>query len=197
MKRYFALFLILASAIISNAQFAERLPDMNIPRAAHNVFYVGGELTVVGGHTSGFVMTPTAEYFKDGAWHMVPTVYHHDNGMAVVMSDGKRVLLAGGHDKNLGIGQSWEVEMYNSETHTFDGFGCLDRNRALAQGIALDGGRVLIAGNHKGNDAFEMFDGKKFFNHVKDVTVWHGHFKPCDTVDRLKGEPFTAPLLKE
>ena len=220
MKKLLLIIILMVSAHMLAGQTleAERLPDMNVPRAGHNVFYVNGELTVVGGHTSGFVMTPTAEYFSEGAWHTLPTVYNHDDGMAVVMSDGKKVLLAGGHDKNLGIGQSFEAEMYNSETHTSEGFGSLDRNRALAQGIALDGGRVLIAGNHKGNDGFEIFDGKKFFHNAKDITVWRsspyllpiangeviyfgtvwrGRFEPCDTVDRLNGEPFTVPLLKK
>ena len=220
MKRLLVLSLILISAIslVGQTLDFERLPDLNIPRAGHNVFYVNGELTVVGGHTSGFVMTPTAEYFSDGAWHLMPTVYHHDDGMAVVMSDGKKVLLAGGHDKNLGIGQSFEAEMYNSATHTFEGFGSLERSRALAQGMELDNGQVLIAGNHKDNDGFEIFDGKKSFSFVKDVSiwrsapyllpitdgevicfgsVWRGRYEPCDTVDRLNGEPFTEPLLKE
>ena len=190
---------------------------MNLPRSGHNVFYANGELTVVGGHTSGFVMTPTAEYFSNGAWHVVPSVYQHDNGMAVVLNGGHRVLLAGGHEKNLGIGQSYEAEMYNSTTHTFEGFGCLNHKRALAQGVELDSGRVLITGNHCDNDAFEVFDGQKFFHHKKDVAawrsspyllpvsddviafgaVWRGRFEPCDTVDRLNGEPFSVPLLKD
>ena len=217
-KRCVFIVLLMTSAMLMSGQSLERLPDMNVPRAGHNVFYVNGELTVVGGHTSGFVLTPTAEYFKDGAWHLIPTVYHHDDGMAVVMSNGKKVLLAGGHDKNLGIGQSYEAEIYDSETHTFDGFGSLERSRALAQGVVLADGQVLIAGNHKDNDAFEIFDGKKSFHHVKDVSiwrsapyllpisdndvmafgsVWNGRFEPCDTVDRLNGKPFTEPLLKE
>lgn len=198
---------------------AERLPDLNVPRAGHNVFFVGDELTVVGGHTSGFVLTPTAEYFSEGSWHTMPTVYLHDNGMSVVMNEGQRVLIAGGHERNLGIGQSYEAEMYNPASHIFEGFGYLDHNRALAQGVELDSGRVLITGNHKGNDSFEMFDGQRFFHYVKDVTVWRSvpyvlpvapdnaiafgavwreqGFKPCDTVDRLKGDPFCVPLLKE
>lgn len=220
MKRLLVLSFLLISAIslVGQTLDFERLPDLNIPRAGHNVFYVGGELTVVGGHTSGFVMIPTAEYFSDGAWHMLPTVYHHDDGMAVVMSDGKKVLLAGGHDKNLGIGQSFEAEMYNGVTHTFEGFGSLERSRALAQGVELTDGQVLIAGNHKDNDGFEIFDGKKSFSFIKDVTiwrsapyllpisdndvmvfgsVWRGRFEPCDTVDRLNDKPFQVPLLKE
>ena len=220
MKRLFVLSLLLISAIslVGQTLDFERLPDLNIPRAGHNVFYVGGELTVVGGHTSGFVMTPTAEYFCDGAWHTIPTVYNHDDGMAVVMSDGQKVLLAGGHDKNLGIGQSFEAEMYNSATHTSEGFGSLDRSRALAQGVELTDGQVLIAGNHKDNDGFEIFDGKRSFSFVKNViiwrsapyllpiknndviafgSVWRGRFEPCDTVNRLNSEPFTVPLLND
>lgn len=213
-----SLLLVLAISLVGQTFDFERLPDLNIPRAGHNVFYVNDELTVVGGHTSGFVMTPTAEYFSDGTWHTISTVYHHDDGMAVVMSDGQRVLLAGGHDKNLGIGQSFEAEMYNSLTHTFEGFGSLERNRALAQGVELTDGQVLISGNHKDNDGFEVFDGKKSFSFVKDVSiwrsspyilpikngdvisfgsVWRGRFEPCDTVDRLNGEPFSVPLLND
>ena len=43
----------------------KRLPDLNIPRISHSTFIINGELTVVGGHTSGFVPTKTAEYLKD------------------------------------------------------------------------------------------------------------------------------------
>lgn len=197
----------------------ERLADMHTPRAGHNVFYAGGELTVVGGHTAGFVLTPTAEYYSGGKWHLMTSVYPHDNGLSVILGDGQRVLLAGGHEKNLGIGQRYEAEMYNAVSHTFDGFGCMDRNRAFAQGVELGNGQVLICGNHKGNDAFEVFDGQKTFNPVKEITTWHSapyvlpiaddnaivfgsvwrnqRFEPCDTIERLKGSPFNILLLKE
>lgn len=197
----------------------QRLPDMHTARAGHSVFYAGGELTVVGGHTAGFVLTPTAEYYSNGVWHLVPTVYPHDNGMSVVLGNGQRALLAGGHEKNLGIGQRYEAEIYNAETHTFEGFGCLDRNRAFSQGVELNNGQVLICGNHKDNDAFEMFDGRKSFSYVKELSIWRSspyllpiaeddaivfgsvwrnqQFEPCDTVDRLKSEPFSVPLMKE
>ena len=197
----------------------ERLPDMNLPRSGHNVFFAGGEMAVVGGRTSGFVLTPTAEYYADGEWHLVNTVYPHDDGLAVVLDDGQRVLLAGGHEKNLGIGQTYEAEMYYPATHTFEGFSCLDCNRACSQGVELSGGEVLIAGNHLSNDALELFDGKKSFRFAKEVevcrwmpyvlpvgegdalvfgAVWHdGAYRPCDTVTRLRGTSFTVPLLRE
>lgn len=197
----------------------ERLPDLNLPRYSHNVFYAGNELTVVGGHTSGFVRTPTAEYYEDGAWHLLNTVYPHDNGIAVVLDGGQRVLIAGGHEKNLGIGQTYEVEIYYPGTHSFEGFGCLDRNRALAQGVEMSNGEVVVTGNHQGNDAIEIFDGGRALRFVKDVEVWRPmpyvlpigkeevmvfgavwreeRFHPCDTVSRLHGAPFRVPLLDD
>ena len=45
----------------------ERLPDMNVPRNVHIAAFVNGELTVIGGHTTGFIPTNTAEYYRDGA----------------------------------------------------------------------------------------------------------------------------------
>ena len=73
----------------------ERLPDLNVPRAGHQLFFINGELVVAGGHTNGFVPTPTAEYLKDGKWHVMEMVYNHDFGYSVVLRSGK-VLLGGG-----------------------------------------------------------------------------------------------------
>lgn len=196
---------------------AERLPDLNIPRSGHSVFVANGEVTVVGGHTSGFVLTPTAEYFKDGEWHLLQTVYAHDGGFSVVLKSGK-VLLAGGFKDNLGISQSFEVEMYDPTTHHFDGFGCLDQKRASATAIELDSGQVLITGNWYADDAMECFDGQTSFSHVKtvrqprylphlfrtsdgDIMVLAGYDnkgQPIDSLmaERMKGEPFRAPLFE-
>lgn len=196
---------------------AQRLPDLNLPRAGHSVFCINGEITVVGGHTDGFVPTATAEYYKDGAWHLLPTAYEHDNGFAVVLSSGK-ALIAGGHEKHLGIGQTFVAEMYDPTTHSFEGFGCLDTKRSLASAIEMDSGHVVIAGNHYTDDAIECFDGQKNFTYVKDVSAGRCHpyilrianndalvFGAFDTkdkplpepslIDRMKGEPFREPLL--
>ena len=43
----------------------ERLPDLNIPRTAHHVLCLNGEVTAIGGHTTAFIPTPTLEYYKD------------------------------------------------------------------------------------------------------------------------------------
>lgn len=198
---------------------ADSLPSLNIPRSGHNTFVAGGEVVVVGGHTSGFVPTATAEYFSDGEWHLVPTVYPHDHGFAAPLRSGK-VLVGGGHSEPLGIGHIYSVEMYDPDTHAFTGFGCLDRKRCFAQGVEIDSGRVVITGNwFQSADAIEVFDGEKYFSHVKEVSqpravpfvfrvgkddvIIFGsmdhHADAIDQiiVDRLKGEPFSVPLFDE
>lgn len=194
----------------------ERLPDMNVPRSGHSVFVANGEVTVAGGHTSGFVLTPTAEYFKEGEWHLLHTVYTHDGGISIEMKSGK-VLLAGGFKDNLGIGQSFEVELYNPATHQFMGFGCLDQKRASGAAMELDSGRVVIAGNWYADDAIEVFDGKTTFSHARNVSQsrslphifrtsdgdamilagYDNHGSHIDTIviDRFYGDPFTNELF--
>ena len=195
----------------------ERLPDLNVPRSGHSVFVVNGEVTVVGGHTSGFVPTATAEYYKDGEWHLLKTVYIHDGGFSVAMKSGK-VLIAGGFKDNLGIGQSYEVEMYDPDTHSFKGFGCLDQKRASAAAVELDSGKVLIVGNWHADDGMEIFDGEVSFTHMKDVSQTrclphvfrtsnndavivagydtHGDQIGTPIVDRLRGDAFNASLFE-
>ena len=199
---------------------AERLPDLSIPRHSHCAFFSPqGELTVVGGHTKGFVPTPTAEYLKDGKWQVVPMVYCHDDGVCVPLHTGK-VLLAGGYERNLGIGQTFEVEMYDPATHNFNGFGCLDKRRTHVSGVELANGQVVISGNWYNEDAIATWNGGMYFESVSKVSVprsspylfpisddnvmvvadeQDNYGKPVDAsiVDRMKGESFRVPLLEE
>ena len=196
----------------------ERLPDLNVPRNGHNIFCVNGEVTVVGGHTKSFIPTSTAEYYKDGEWHLMETEYPHDNGVCVVLKSGK-VLLAGGHAEPMGVGNTLPVEEYDPATHSFRGFSCLSTKRTLAVGAELDSGRVMVTGNWYANDGIEIFDGDRKFNHVKGVSVGratpyllrtsddnvlilgsggtHGEALFSDIVDRLKGDPLQVPLLQQ
>ena len=196
----------------------QRLPDLNIPRFCHGTFLADGELTVTGGHTSSFVPTPTAEFLKDGKWQVLQMAYTHDDGLCVPLRNGK-VLLAGGYEKNLGVGQTIEAELYDPATHTFEGFGCLDRRRTQVSGIELPSGQVVAAGNWYHPDAIETYDGGMYFETARDVTLhrsrpylfrisdgdvmvisgcWDNYGKPITSniVDRLKGEPFRVSLLE-
>ena len=196
----------------------ERMPDLHTPRGGCNIFYVEGEVVVVGGHTNGFIPTSTAEYFRDGAWHLMKTVYEHDDGFFVQLKSGD-VLIAGGHEKALGIGQTFPAEIYHPSTHSFEGFGCLDMKRSLAHASLLGNGSVVIAGNWYAGDSIELFDGKKQFSFVKKVSQSrscphifptgpddamifsssdiHGNRFDSIVIDRLKGDPFCVPLFSE
>lgn len=196
---------------------AERLPDMNIPRAGHAVFCVNGELTVAGGHTTGFVPTQTAEYYKDGEWHVMQMFYTHDFGTSIVLKSGK-VLLAGGVAENIGVGQTYTAELYDPTTHTFDGFGSMQTKRTKASALELDSGRVVISGNWYHGDGIELFDGDRHFTYVKDVSLQRSSpliFRLADgdamivsgqsvkdsklfspVADRLKGDTLHIPLLE-
>ena len=196
----------------------ERLPDMTMPRIGHSIFYADGELNVVGGHTTNFVPTQTAEYFSNGEWHQVPTAYTHDNGFAVTLPSGE-VIIGGGHAEPLGVGQTFMVERYYPKTHTFEGFGCLDRRRALANAALLGDGRIIIAGNSYADDAIGCYDGRSQVQTVKDVKHGYGcpyvlptsrddaiivgsldtRSLPPDTVwaERVGGDAFRVPLLEK
>lgn len=196
----------------------ERLPSLNLPRSGHNIFCINGELTVTGGHTTNFVPTPTAEYYAGGAWHQLDMAYSHDNGFAVVLGPDE-VIIGGGHAEPLGIGQTFMLERYQPSSHTFEGFGCLDRRRVLTSATQLADGRVVISGNHYADDAIGCYDGQ---SQVQDLgSVRQGRSNPYvlrmgsddafilggnderdrhpDTVwvDRLKGGAVRVPLLEQ
>ena len=197
---------------------AERLPDMNEPRCGHSLLLVNGEPTVVGGHTTNFVPTATIEYYKDGKWTLLPSAFTHDGGFAVQLSSDQ-VLIGGGHERNMGIGQSFEAELYDPLSRTCEGFGSLDTKRALSSVVALDDNRAIITGNWYHDDAIEMYDGKGGFVPVKatscgraypyilrtakdDAIIFSGldskgqrTFHPV--IDRLQGEAYHEPLLEE
>ena len=197
---------------------AERLPDLNVPRGGHSILLVNGEPTVIGGHTTNYVPTATIEYFKDGKWNLLPSAFTHDNGCAVELSTGK-VLIFGGHEKNLGIGQTYEAEFYDPKTRECEGFASTDTKRALASVMAMDDGRAIIAGNWYHDDAIEMYDGKGGFIPVKAASCGRaapcilrtakdnaiiftgldtkGYHTPHPIIDRLHGEAYREPLLDE
>lgn len=148
------------------------------------------------------------------------TAYAHDDGLYVALKHGK-ILLAGGHKENLGIGQTFEAETYDATTHTVGRYGCLDCRRTLASGTETDSGRVVISGNWYAADGIEIFDDETGFSYVKPVSVGralpfmlrtshddvlilgsmgtHGENlgDSMAIVDRLHGEPFTVPLLQK
>lgn len=195
---------------------AVRLPHLNVARSGHSTFCANGEVVVVGGHTTGFVPTATAEYLKDGEWHLMKTVYAHDQGFFLPLRSGK-VMIGGGHEQHLGIGQIFATEFYDPKTHTFTGWGCLDKKRCMAGAVELDDGKVYITGNWYNDDSWERYDGAVNNTPVKEIRSGrsypyvfrtakdnaivlgnadiHGNVPDTFLITPLKGEPFTDPLF--
>ena len=87
----------------------ERLPDLNQARGTHAITVINGELTVIGGHTDGFIPSTTAEYFGGGRWHLINSVYAHDGGFLVRIPDG-RFVIGGGSAESFGVGRTFWTE---------------------------------------------------------------------------------------
>ena len=195
----------------------EQLQNLNVPRIDHSVMVVNGEVTVFGGHTTGFVPTQTAEYYRNGVWHLIQMTYPHDMGLVTIAPTGE-VLLAGGMEKELGIGQTFTVELYNPATHSSKGYGCLEEKRCFANALPMDSGNIVVSGNWYHDDCIEVYDGSRQCKFVKPVAQHRSqphiirtakdnaivfgsrdiHADDFDTiiVDRLKGGPFTVSLFE-
>ena len=113
----------------------EQLPSLNTPRGVGQPLLLNDEVTVFGGHTTGYKPEETAEYYRGGAWHSVPMTYPHDGGAITRMQDGK-VFLSGGNEEAFGIGQSWGAEIYDPQTHCFAPAGILTDDPALVEAAA-------------------------------------------------------------
>lgn len=195
----------------------ERLPDLNVPRNAHTAAFVNGELTVIGGHTTGFIPTNTAEYYRDGAWHLIDTYFPHDYGFGVVLSP-EEILVGGGCAEAFGEGQTQGVELYSALTHSFTPLPIMDQRRTRPTAARLTDGTVLISGNWYYADYTSTYSvtgspatirrsalqrvSPYIFQTSPDNAII---FSSAGTEDeklepiaeRLQGEPFEVPLLQE
>ena len=195
----------------------ERLANLNIPRSGHAVLSMNGELTVFGGHTTGFVPTATAEYLSDGSWHeTAPMHYPHDNGFALQTAPDS-VMLGGGHE-SFGIDQTWGVEVYSAKDHRFTPLCILDRKRTLPSAVELSDGRILVSGNWYAPDAIGLYTPGKGFEDGKPLPFGgpkpyllptedgnvliinsldiYGAKLPA-VVERLHGDAFTPAVFEE
>lgn len=198
----------------------ERLPDLNIPRSAHALVAPDGELTVIGGHTTGFLLTRTAEYYKDGKWNLVETLYPHDFGSVAMLPTGE-VIVAGGCDEPFGIGRSFGVECYDKTTHRFSALPILDVRRTRHSMALQSDGSLLVSGNWHGSDgigSYSQENGGLVFQQVSqeranpfilqvapdNAFIFSDNGNGTDRdyfetilVDQLQGDAFEEPLLQE
>ena len=157
---------------------AKRLPDLNTPRNGHALVWADDHVLVVGGHTTGFVSTATAEYFSGGRWHTISTLYPHDTPFALVLKNGD-VLVGGGYESNFGIGQTWGVERYHPKTHSFAPAPIMEEKRAHASALELEKGDIVISGNWYATDLTEIYNSN---------ILW------TDTTSDKRSYPFILPM---
>lgn len=197
---------------------SETLPPMHHPRACFVLQEVKGDLLAIGGHTTGFLTTATAEYFHNGRWNEIPSLYPHDGAFSVPLKDGS-VLVGGGYESSFGIGQTWGVEKFDPDTRTFSPMPILDRKRAHASALELPDGQLVISGNWFAPDAVERYRPDDAASHWQEVSeersfpyilpvgpeqiwVFGGN---CGSrmeelkgmVDVIDGEPFAPELFQE
>ena len=161
----------------------ERLPDLDTPRGCHRTLVLNGEITLLGGHTTGFKPIETAEYYSEGSWHTVPMLYSHLNGFAATLQDGT-VLLGGGSPEAFGIGQSWGTEIYNPADPSFTPAGIMSVKRAMSSALTMPDGSVIIAGNWHADDCVETWTSD-------------GGFVQGEALSPGWAEPFIFPATKD
>ena len=228
MKRIMGLILLLsvtvffhgAEAVTDNGTFnklqVRRLHDLSIPRGGCQIAVCDGEPVVFGGHTTGFIPTPTAEYCHKGRWRCIPMLYSHDHALSVSISS-RGILLAGGNNENFGIGQSFDTELYFAGKHCFRPLPIIDRRRTMGSALELVDGRILISGNWYAGDSMEIYNPDN--GNVEILPVSQGRARPglflvspSDAIvfgqwgnydetigdiiiDRLRGDSYREPLL--
>lgn len=193
----------------------ERLPDLLQPRASHVLFATeNGEAVAVGGHTTGFNLLPSAEYWADGMWHPLPSpLYPHDGAFFAALPED-RYVMGGGSSEAFGIGQSWGTEVYDARQHSFEPLGILSRKRAYASAVSLPDGRVVVSGNWYADDSMEVL-GEPAEKPVssgrqqpymlprgqEELLCFEGYYHYSDTlsgiIDGLTAPSFLEPLFRE
>ena len=139
----------------------EKVADMLTPRMAHQIFPSGNGLVVVGGRTTGFKLTKTAELYQNGTWTSLSIGNYHDGAFSVKMSDG-RYMVGGGFSSAGGVGQSRGTDIYDPQTRTFTTGLQLTSARAQSKAISI-GSQIYVSGNWYANDpTMDYYDGSAF-----------------------------------
>jgi hypothetical protein len=144
----------------------EQLPDMLTPRIGHQTFISGKDLIVVGGRTTGFKLTATAERYADGQWGSVSINNAHDGAFLVRVDNG--YMIGGGFSQDQGVGQTTSTSTFNSSSvNKLSDGPQLSTPRAMSKAVYVDG-KVYVSGNWYAEDkTLDMLDaGAREFKSV-------------------------------
>ena len=182
----------------------EKIADMKTARMGHQVFPSGNGFVVVGGHTTDFQLTKTAEIYQNGKWTDIAINNPHDGAFSVILDDG-RVMVGGGFSSKNGVGQSKVTDIYDPKTQTFTAGPDMTVARAYSKAVLLNG-KVYVNGNwYADNTVMDCYDGSSFKSvgkmlgfslpyifTSKNGVIWTWSRQSCD-----HGEVFEFGTTKE
>ncbi|MBR5956061.1 MAG: Ig-like domain-containing protein [Bacteroidales bacterium] len=147
------------NSILEFALAATQLAPLNEPRITPVLILNGADdYVVVGGHTTGFSRSKTAERYSNGAWTTIQENIYFDISAQVTLKDG-RTLVAGGMRSGGGVGQIKSAAIYDPAANTFTSVSDMNVARGMERGALLKDGKVLIAGNwYNDGGQIEIFD---------------------------------------
>lgn len=164
------IYLVVALAVFSNFLMSQTGPgfievtrgsNLHVPRISPNVASLpGGKAIVIGGHTTGFNLTATAEIYDPatGNWSLVNTQNARDMAGLSRLNDG-RILVFGGCSSGWGVGQLASAEIFDPAGEEFTSTGSMTVMRTNCGGTTLTDGRVLVRGNWYHHDNYgDIYD---------------------------------------
>jgi hypothetical protein len=152
----------------------EQIANMTVPRIAHQVFPSGDGFVVVGGRTTGFQLTKTAELYRNGSWQSLSISSVHDGAFSVGLSDG-RFMVGGCKTGQQTLSVAKKTDIFNPATQSFSAGPDMTIGRAGCKAITA-GGKVFVSGNSGGglDNAMDCYDGSSF----KGVGNMDGRYHP-------------------
>ena len=174
------------TGVVATLQY-EKIADMKTPRVLHQTFAVGDALVVVGGQTTGFESTPTAEIYQNGQWRDVSIRSAHVTGFTVTLGDG-RVMVGGGSDDDQN-NWSTKTDIFDPATMSFTAGPDMTVGRTACKAIATPSG-VYVGGNSiKDDKVLDCYDGSSF----KAVGDMDGRYNPYLFTD-TKGNVYSMGI---
>lgn len=177
-----------------------QLPDMKKPRHGHQTFVNNGYLLVVGGETTGGILTSTAEKIdftsSDSKWEPLDlqkphygafaVKRRHSNGSAITTTATTQYVIGGGLANVGGLESITATDVpyhFLGKIISFANGPKLSTPRAFAKGIYVKG-KTYISGNYYGDDStMEVLEeGVTGFNPVGKTSP---HMKPYMFADSL------------
>ncbi|MDR0310344.1 MAG: hypothetical protein LBJ21_02040 [Acidobacteriota bacterium] len=164
----------------SSGSFTFTPGSMNVERYRHTATRLPNGLVLLAGGQNTNSITRTAELFDytTGSFSYTKNreggeksemVFPRDAHTATLLTDGVRVLLAGGLD---GTGTAKTAEIYNTATGRFTQIGDMRYPRAFHTATLLGDGRVLFTGGYNGDflKSAEVFNpATNEFEEVSDM----------------------------